>query len=250
MWTRESAFQSQDPFSETETYVSSDGVRSDCGLSSGGSVSRDSVESMLDRGRSYLSQIWDREAFYFAEWWKDAHDDAQLQLEVTERYDEKQVLHCLVRRYAAKQAENILFLAMRSPFISRRVAKQEFVGLYIMARCGIRSRDGTGRYGLESQAAIRILSCLGHQLKMPELPPQRLLCMNYEGVCPLFRHRSDRLFNRLGMEPLPPAPVAVYDSDDDDDDDSSTSSTGSLSTARNELHMYLMKQGGIAPKAH
>eukprot|EP00928_Gymnodinium_smaydae_P092308 TRINITY_DN7615_c0_g1_i2.p1 TRINITY_DN7615_c0_g1~~TRINITY_DN7615_c0_g1_i2.p1 ORF type:complete len:280 (-),score=34.36 TRINITY_DN7615_c0_g1_i2:24-767(-) len=212
--------------------------------SDGDMSSRDSVKSLLGRGRSNLSDIWDPEANRFAGWWDDFDADVHMHLRGTDLggHGDRKERYDLYRLYAAKQARETIARVLLDPFIARHAAKQELVGLYVLVRCWAKSRDhGHVNYLRTGDVAQRVLAFLGHQLKVRNTTCHRQHCIDFEPVCPLFQHRMRRCFG-------------VYSNATDDDtestdnysedawSDASDISTGSLTAAREELSKYILQQ--------
>eukprot|EP00928_Gymnodinium_smaydae_P090803 TRINITY_DN74531_c0_g1_i1.p1 TRINITY_DN74531_c0_g1~~TRINITY_DN74531_c0_g1_i1.p1 ORF type:complete len:245 (-),score=19.82 TRINITY_DN74531_c0_g1_i1:165-899(-) len=200
--------------------------------------SRDSLDSLLSRGRKNHADIWDEEGYRFSKWWDALDADTHQQFRAVEpdRDRERQLRYDLYRHYASERAQDTIARALEKPFVVRHAAKQEFVCLYMIVRCGVRSRDGTDVYFISDVVAARILSCLGYLKPWRYICP-RQNCINFRPTCPLFEHRTRRSFGDYGMS----SPSA---SSEESSSELSYRSTGSVDAVREGLSKYISKQSG------
>eukprot|EP00928_Gymnodinium_smaydae_P069719 TRINITY_DN5337_c1_g1_i1.p1 TRINITY_DN5337_c1_g1~~TRINITY_DN5337_c1_g1_i1.p1 ORF type:complete len:248 (+),score=29.41 TRINITY_DN5337_c1_g1_i1:84-827(+) len=212
--------------------------------------SRDSFESLLERGRSYHARSWDVEAYSFAQ--------SYASLNVARAFEQELQSGSLAprafyRHYATMRAQACTACALQIPFIARHIVKQDFLSLRLMFDNGV-THGGT-TYHLKSELAERILSFLGHLDYTEDAMPTRSECIDFNEMCPLFRHRMARGTGRqdvaLGLQrdtssSSSSLTAALRNHSDIEDhiefdmsDEESVASTGSVSDARDRLKTHL-----------
>eukprot|EP00928_Gymnodinium_smaydae_P075758 TRINITY_DN58773_c0_g1_i1.p1 TRINITY_DN58773_c0_g1~~TRINITY_DN58773_c0_g1_i1.p1 ORF type:complete len:227 (+),score=22.00 TRINITY_DN58773_c0_g1_i1:103-783(+) len=217
--------------------------------------SRDSLDSLIERGRSYLAYVWDEEAYRLARWWDDS--SAELNVGLGEPQSHRSARRHLYRRYATMQARARVASALKIPVVARHVLKQDFFSVRVLFEFGV--SFGGSSFQLTPELALNILSFLGYREKAEELIPLRGECMHFFAMCPLFTHRMQRSFGSAHVARQFRKHASGHSTTSDEDEDSESvasesddtseldvrdeaSSTGSVSASYEELTEYFRAQ--------
>eukprot|EP00928_Gymnodinium_smaydae_P025804 TRINITY_DN20452_c0_g1_i1.p1 TRINITY_DN20452_c0_g1~~TRINITY_DN20452_c0_g1_i1.p1 ORF type:complete len:238 (+),score=23.69 TRINITY_DN20452_c0_g1_i1:48-716(+) len=192
---------------------------------------RDSLESLVERGGHRLAFVWDAEAHQFATWWNALNavrfvgeEQSQLRLGAPRQF---------YSQYATAKAHERVTSALKVPFVARQVLKQDFMNLRLLFDFG--ATYGVTTYYLTSELAGRILSFLGHREEAEDPSNTRSKCLDFGNMCPLFRHRM----TRIGLRRSTSSVGSDSDQDIELSDGETISSSGSVSGACESLQQYL-----------
>eukprot|EP00928_Gymnodinium_smaydae_P010972 TRINITY_DN14120_c0_g3_i1.p1 TRINITY_DN14120_c0_g3~~TRINITY_DN14120_c0_g3_i1.p1 ORF type:complete len:243 (-),score=11.24 TRINITY_DN14120_c0_g3_i1:211-939(-) len=208
---------------------------------------RDSVESLLERGNSYSAQSFDLEAYRFAQWWNALRDTGLVEQDVLS--SRAAAPRQLYRRYATLQAHETVSSALQLPFVVRHKVKQDFFSVRLLFDHGV--TFGGSTYHLTSELAEWVLSFLGHQEKAerPVCSPSN--CIDFGALCPAFRHRTLRAGRcehvAIGLQRE--ASRSSSSSGSIGSDDESVVSTGSVSAAGDRLLQYLRSRRRLSAQS-
>eukprot|EP00928_Gymnodinium_smaydae_P092212 TRINITY_DN76024_c0_g1_i1.p1 TRINITY_DN76024_c0_g1~~TRINITY_DN76024_c0_g1_i1.p1 ORF type:complete len:250 (-),score=24.52 TRINITY_DN76024_c0_g1_i1:128-835(-) len=216
-------------------------VHSDPGKSDSESeASRDSLQSLLERGNCYEARAWDSEAYRFAQWWNKVSATR-----IVERQDSQSRIWAAregYRRYAIVRARSRVARALQEPFVARLIVKQDLLSLRLLFDEG--AAYGGTTYHLTAALAERILTFLGYRAKRVVQMKTRSDCIDGSRMCPLFHHRVSRVECRqhvaFVLEGDTSSTCSSSNSDDEAEtsDDASIVSSGSLTVARDRLKSY------------
>eukprot|EP00928_Gymnodinium_smaydae_P095748 TRINITY_DN8288_c0_g1_i1.p1 TRINITY_DN8288_c0_g1~~TRINITY_DN8288_c0_g1_i1.p1 ORF type:complete len:235 (-),score=32.80 TRINITY_DN8288_c0_g1_i1:327-1031(-) len=182
--------------------------------------SRDSIEAMLERGRSHRADLMDAQAYRLAQWCEE-YDPMCLR--------ESEDLHDLYRMFEADQARELLNDVFRKPLIARSVVKEEFDSLRLLFCYG--ATFGNMTHFLDANTTMTVLKFLGYQPQRKPSCCMRNHCMMFDEVSPIFRHRTEVYITEHSERSY-----SEYDSDGDSD--ATEVSTGSVSGAQAALVDY------------